>query len=364
MDEEKQILVKFVTKLPVELKVSEAPVAVPTTLKRYGLSQIINHLLGLEPARPFDFVIYGELVRKSLEAHLTEHQLSAESLLEVEYVPAVTPPKHKQSAPHDDWVSAVDGTWVQEAVSGSYDGCARLWSLSSRDGSGEEASCSSSWKAHASGINALACSTTSAGHRLVVSAGKDRAVLLWQLPSSSGASPDLVASYKGHTDSVEALAISPDGRHLASSGWDGSLRMWRMGQQVLEEAAAAAAAGGGADGEGAKASSKKRKVSAPSTVAPEGGLREECVSQLHGHIHCISSLAFATDKVMFSGGWDHSVRRWDVATGINTDTYNGSKAVYTVACPEKGTPQPSAPGKVIRLRSAGSGCTMGCTSCS
>ncbi len=47
MEEEKQILVKFVTKLPDELKVSEAPVAVPTTLKRYGLSQIINHLLGL-----------------------------------------------------------------------------------------------------------------------------------------------------------------------------------------------------------------------------------------------------------------------------------------------------------------------------
>jgi hypothetical protein len=38
------------------------------------------------------------------------------------------------------------------------------------------------------------------------------------------------------------------------------------------------------------------------------------------------------------------VRRWDVTTGINTDTYNGSKAVYAVACPEKGTSQPSAPG--------------------
>mmetsp|Transcript_31071 Transcript_31071/g.80912 ORF Transcript_31071/g.80912 Transcript_31071/m.80912 type:complete len:326 (+) Transcript_31071:128-1105(+) len=242
MDEEKQILVKFVTKLPAELKVSEAPVAVPTTLKRYGLSQIINHLLGLEPARPFDFVIHGELVRKSLEAHLTEHQLSAESLLEVEYVPAVIPPKHKQSAPHDDWVSAVDGSFVHEAVSGSYDGCARLWSLSSSDGGGEEASCSTSWKAHASGINALACSTTSTGQRLVVTAGKDRAVLLWQLASGSGASPHLVARFAGHTDSVEAVAISPDGRHLVSSGWDGSLRIWRMGQQVLEEAAAAAAA--------------------------------------------------------------------------------------------------------------------------
>ena len=50
-------------------------------------------------------------------------------------------------------------------------------------------------------------------------------------------------------------------------------------------------------------------ASAPSTTAPEGGLREECVAQLQGHIHCISSVAFATDTVMFSGGWDHSVSR-------------------------------------------------------
>jgi len=46
-EEETQILVRFVTKLPAQLRVSEAPVAVPTTLKRFGLSQIINHLLGL-----------------------------------------------------------------------------------------------------------------------------------------------------------------------------------------------------------------------------------------------------------------------------------------------------------------------------
>lgn len=45
--DDKQILVRFVSKLPAELRVPEAPVAIPTTLKRYGLSQIINHMLGL-----------------------------------------------------------------------------------------------------------------------------------------------------------------------------------------------------------------------------------------------------------------------------------------------------------------------------
>ncbi len=80
-----------------------------------------------------------------------------------------------------------------------------------------------------------------------------------QLPAKAGTSPHLVASYGGHADAVESVAVSPDGSRLVSSGWDGSLRVWRMGQQVLEEAAAAAAAGGGG-GEGGKASTKKRKV--------------------------------------------------------------------------------------------------------
>ena len=72
--EEAQVLVRLVTKLPAEMRVPEAPVvsgrrrggwvvaatphppspttphsvqAVPSKLKRFGLSQVINHLLAL-----------------------------------------------------------------------------------------------------------------------------------------------------------------------------------------------------------------------------------------------------------------------------------------------------------------------------
>jgi hypothetical protein len=68
--DERQVLCRFITKLPAELRVPDNPVvgwqdmalhfasrlaralafllqAVPATLKRYGLSQIINHILCL-----------------------------------------------------------------------------------------------------------------------------------------------------------------------------------------------------------------------------------------------------------------------------------------------------------------------------
>jgi ribosome biogenesis protein YTM1 len=50
-------------------------------------------------------------------------------------------------------------------------------------------------------------------------------------------------------------------------------------------------------------------------------------------VHCLSALAWPESGTLYSAGWDHSVRRYDVETRTNTDTYNGSKAVYAVAAP-------------------------------
>lgn len=42
-----------------------------------------------DPPRPFDFLIDGELVRKSLEQHLLAHNLSAVGVLSVSYCETV-----------------------------------------------------------------------------------------------------------------------------------------------------------------------------------------------------------------------------------------------------------------------------------
>lgn len=106
----------------------------------------------------------------------------------------------------------------------------------------------------------------------------------------------------------------------------------------------ASAAGGGGEDAGdaaAAANRKKRRVAAangssdtaavaaaPSTLEP--------TASLPGHVHCVAAVAWPQADVVYSGGWDHSVRRYDVETRTNTDTYNGSKAVYAVAAPADG----------------------------
>jgi ribosome biogenesis protein YTM1 len=249
-------------------------------------------------------------------------------------------------------------------ASGSADGVVRLWR-----GAGEAVL---EFAAHKGGVNALApvpaaggaaaaaAAQKHAGRKqqkqqqqqqqeqqapLLLSAGKDHKLRLWCLQGGDGgaappAAARCVAEYCGHSDAVQAVAADPGGTRCASGGWDGQLLLWRAGGALAdgEQAAAggdgaAAAAAEGDDDTAAPAGRKKRKVGAAGAAAAAAPAQLEPLAPLMGHVHCVSALAWPRRELLLSGGWDHSVRRWDLTAGEQADSYAGSKVVLALAAP-------------------------------
>lgn len=100
----------------------------------------------------------------------------------------------------------------------------------------------------------------------------------------------LVRQMDGHRDSIYALALSPDGKTLATGSYDQKIILWN------------AASG-------------------------------EVIRTLTGHNGCVHDLAFRPDgRILASASADRTVKLWDAATGERRDTFTQSlKEVFTLA---------------------------------
>jgi len=96
--------------------------------------------------------------------------------------------------------------------------------------------------------------------------------LLWAL-AWPVASDDGFARLEGHGGPVKGVAVSPDGRLAATSGWDGWIGLWDLSG-------------------------------------------ETSVRWLKGHRGNVNDAVFSSDgAALYSASYDGTIRRWDVATG-------------------------------------------------
>ncbi|KAI5846493.1 WD40-repeat-containing domain protein [Morchella snyderi] len=309
-----QVQVQFVTR-HADIAVPPAPILVPAGLKRYGLSQIINHLLATPTPVPFDFLAAGAFLRTSLAAYLTQHGLSSESIITLEYVRAVVPPRFRAAFQHDDWVSAVHTLSAAPAsaasaapriLSASYDGIARVWDLSGQV------------LAEAPGHSApLKAAKWTAGGTGLVTAGMDRTLRLWSYDTaaaddSSAVTITPLAELLGHKSTIEHLAVDPRSTHILSASADSTVGIWSHTPAALPPAPAASLP---------PAPTKRRKTSTSAntaTAVPRYGP----LGLLTGHTGPVAAVEFdgKDPTVAYSAGWDHTIRTWDLATHRLVDT--------------------------------------------
>jgi len=170
-------------------------------------------------------------------------------------------------------------------------------------------------KGHSGSVTCLAISPDG---RLLASGSWDNTVRLWSLPDGR-----LLKTLKGHRGSVWCLAISPDGRILASGSNDKTVRLWSLPDGRLLKTLKGHrdwvfSLAITPDGQVLASGSKDKTVRLWSL--PDGRL----LKTLKGHRGSVWCLAISPDgRLLASGNGDHTVRLWSLPDGSPLKTLEG-----------------------------------------
>ncbi|WP_158847766.1 serine/threonine-protein kinase [Saccharothrix deserti] len=159
------------------------------------------------------------------------------------------------------------------ALSAGWDNRVRLWDLTTREcvrefaGRGPVLDRPSEALGGRRNLYTVEAVAITPDGRFGVAASREGAIQTWDLTSGEELPPLI-----GH-NSADAVAITPDGRRVLSGGLDRSVRLWD----------------------------------------PTTG---RCLHVLTGHTSTVQGVAITPDgRVGVSGGWDHEIRVWELASG-------------------------------------------------
>ncbi len=134
---------------------------------------------------------------------------------------------------------------------------------------------------HTNAVNSVAIS---ADGKYIVSGSWDNTVRLWDLATGKE-----IRRFEGHTSIVNSVAISADGKYIVSGSGDNTVRLWDM------------------------ATGKE-------------------IRRFAGHTESVYSVVISADgKYIVSGSGDNTVRLWDRASGKETRRFEGHTGAVTSA---------------------------------
>ena len=343
-----QVRARFVTNHD-DYRISDAPFAIPAKLGRRGLSEVINHLLGNESEgtqKPFDFSIQDILVRSPLSVFLAQQQMSAEAVIEIEYMPAMALSDEKDTIDTPAWVGCMhyhEHESSKSLVAGCYDGGIEIINVETRATAAKH-------QCHADpirdifrwSVNGNSTSASTSISSILATGSKDQTVRLWAMGAdaqakdtgkkgkgkreaasssgNSGSALTALAVCKGHIQSVESLTLleSNGTKVLLSGDWAGNIMGWNV-QRAGDDDFQGSSAGGMDVEEEEDSSNKKRKTSKGSSASGKGAASTSPVKTLSSiftfkaHSQSISAMhTLAGTATTFTCSWDHSIKQWDM----------------------------------------------------
>jgi ribosome biogenesis protein YTM1 len=167
---------------------------------------------------------------------------------------------------------------------------------------------------------------------LLAAGGVDRQTHVFQIPSlapDATSKPKELYTLHGHTGPITSVIASASGSEIISASWDGSINVYALppsADDVTEHQVPVEPLSYLAQ----RDLKKRRKIGESEKSGPIEGLTDGEIGSAgwrrapdgvwRGHKGRVGALGWAgrdSGNIVYSGGWDGSLRGWDVETGAN-----------------------------------------------
>jgi ribosome biogenesis protein len=301
-----QIRARFTTTY-AQYRVPETAIAIPAKLGRYGMSEVINHLLELDPAVPFDFIINTTLVRTSLHKFITSNRIDTEKVIVIEYMPITSLSNEPETVECPAWIGALECPSAgSQMFAGCYDGQLRAVDVGSFSITGAVAAHDGPIRGVSTWVDA------SSGNLLVATGSKDQTVKIWNTQSDGNMTH--LATGTSSMSSVECVKYWEQENMLLASDYGGNMFAYNS----LDTAALT-------DESDDRHTKKKSKTSSGSSesVAPKDLTHK---FSIRAHTQAISGMDISNDAGrVYTCSYDHSLKEWDMERQECVATFVGSK---------------------------------------
>ncbi|MEH2064519.1 MAG: serine/threonine-protein kinase [Nostoc sp.] len=185
--------------------------------------------------------------------------------------------------------------------------------------------------------------------KTIASSGDNGTIQLWNLGTGKP-----ISSLNGHSQQVNVVAISPDGKLLVSASDDNTIKIWNLGMRKKIRTLT-----GHFDSVHALAISADSETlvsaSDDNTIKIWDLATGELIRTLVGHTFWVRSVAISPDGVILaSGSFDKTIKIWNLTKGYSIRTLEGnSQTVTAVAISPDGKTLASASRDVSDGRSRG-----------
>jgi guanine nucleotide-binding protein subunit beta-2-like 1 protein len=171
-----------------------------------------------------------------------------------------------------------------------------------------------SLQGHSGWVTSIA--TTPENPNMIVSASRDKKVIVWELTKTQESYGYPKKALSGHSHFVSDVVISMDGQFALSGSWDSTLRLWDLNtgttaRRFVGHTKDVMSVAFSADNRQIVSASRDKSIKLWNTLG-------ECKYSIEnqGHTEWVSCVRFspsAENPVIVSAGWDKLVKVWNLA---------------------------------------------------